>query len=137
MARTARRGRFLRQVCNILPVGMGIRFTDGVCSKRDQPGEDEEKDRRRGRAPRPSHATDHDRESARDHEALRVARATAVQLAKFDRSTSAAAKKFIKPIPYDELSREIDTFCELFEQPAVEAGLKKFVESTEPQPYLP
>src|SRR5947209_13801548 len=33
-------------------------------------------------------------------EALRVARATAAQLAKFDRSTSAAPKKFIKPIPY-------------------------------------
>ena len=66
-----------------------------------------------------------------------VARATAAQLAKFDRSTSAAAKKFIKPIPYDELRREIDIFCELFEQPAVEAGLKKFVESTDAQPYLP
>jgi enoyl-CoA hydratase len=70
-------------------------------------------------------------------EALRVARATAAQLAKFDRNTSAAAKKFIKPIPYDELSREIDLFCELFEQPVVEAGLKTFVESTDAQPYLP
>jgi len=70
-------------------------------------------------------------------EALRVARATAAQLAKFDRSTSAAAKKFIKPIPYDELRREIDLFCDLFSQPAVEAGLRKFVESTDAQPYLP
>jgi enoyl-CoA hydratase/carnithine racemase len=70
-------------------------------------------------------------------QALRVARATAAQFAKFDRSTSAAAKKFIKPIPYDELSREIDIFCELFERPAVEVGLKKFVESTDAQPYLP
>ena len=70
-------------------------------------------------------------------QALRVARATASQLAKFDRNSSAAAKKFIKPIPYDELSREIDIFCELFERPAVEAGLKKFVESTDAQPYLP
>jgi len=35
------------------------------------------------------------------------------------------------------LRREIDIFCELFSQPAVEAGLKKFVESTEAQPYLP
>jgi enoyl-CoA hydratase len=70
-------------------------------------------------------------------EALRIARATAAQLAKFDRNTSAAAKKFIKPIPYDELSREIDLFCELFDRPAVEAGLKKFVESTDAQPYLP
>jgi enoyl-CoA hydratase/carnithine racemase len=70
-------------------------------------------------------------------EALRVARATAVQLGKFDRATAAAAKKFIKPIPYDELRHEIDLFCELFALPAVQAGLKKFVESTDAQPYLP
>jgi enoyl-CoA hydratase len=70
-------------------------------------------------------------------EALRAARATAAQLKKFDRATAAAAKKFIKPIPYDELRREIDLFCELFAQPAVEAGLRKFVESTDAQPYLP
>jgi enoyl-CoA hydratase len=70
-------------------------------------------------------------------EALRVARATAAQVAKFDRRTSVAAKKFIKPIPYHELKQEIDIFCELFAQPAVEQGLRKFVESTEAQPYLP
>ncbi|HEX8816059.1 MAG TPA: enoyl-CoA hydratase/isomerase family protein [Terriglobales bacterium] len=70
-------------------------------------------------------------------EALRVARATATQLAKFDRRTAAAAKKFIKPIPHEELRREIDLFCDLFTQPAVEAGLKRFVENTTAQPYLP
>jgi enoyl-CoA hydratase len=70
-------------------------------------------------------------------EALNVARATAAQLKKFDRRTVIAAKQFIKPIPYEELQREIDIFCELFTQPAVEAGLKKFVESTEALPYLP
>jgi enoyl-CoA hydratase/carnithine racemase len=70
-------------------------------------------------------------------EALRAARATAAQLAKFDRGTAIAAKHFIKPIPHDELRREIDIFCDLFMQPAVEAGLKKFVESTDLQPYLP
>ena len=59
------------------------------------------------------------------------------QLGKFDRSTASAAKKFIKPIPVEELRQEIDIFCELFAQPAVEAGLGKFVESTEAQPYLP
>ena len=48
-----------------------------------------------------------------------------------------AAKKFSKPIPYEELRREIDIFCELFQRPAVAAGLKKFVESTGPMPYLP
>jgi enoyl-CoA hydratase len=70
-------------------------------------------------------------------EALRVARATAAQLGKFDRATAAAAKKFIKPIPLDELRMEIDLFCELFASPAVVAGLRKFVESTDAQPYLP
>jgi enoyl-CoA hydratase len=70
-------------------------------------------------------------------ESLKAARATAAQLKKFDRQTAAAAKKFIKPIPVEELRREIDLFCELFAQPAVEAGLRKFVESTEAQPYLP
>jgi enoyl-CoA hydratase/carnithine racemase len=70
-------------------------------------------------------------------EALRAARATAAQLGKFDRGTAAAAKKFIKPIPHEELRQEIDLFCELFARPAVQAGLKKFVESTDVQPYLP
>jgi len=70
-------------------------------------------------------------------ESLRVARATAAQLGKFDRRTAIAAKRFIKPIPYEELRKEIDVFCELFAQPAVEAGLRKFVESEEAQPYLP
>jgi enoyl-CoA hydratase/carnithine racemase len=70
-------------------------------------------------------------------ESLRVARATAVQLGKFDRRTAIAAKKFIKPIPYEELRKEIDVFCELFAQPAVEAGLRKFAESEDAQPYLP
>jgi enoyl-CoA hydratase len=70
-------------------------------------------------------------------EALRAARATAAQLGKFDRETAASAKRFIKPIPHEELRREIDIFCELFSRPAVAAGLKKFAESTEAQPYLP
>jgi enoyl-CoA hydratase len=70
-------------------------------------------------------------------EALRAARATAAQLGKFDRATAAAAKNFIKPIPLEELRREIDIFCELFARPAVEAGLRKFVESADAQPYLP
>jgi enoyl-CoA hydratase/carnithine racemase len=70
-------------------------------------------------------------------EALNAARATAAQLKKFDRRSAIAAKQFIKPIPYEELRREIDIFCELFTQPPVEQGLKKFVESTEALPYLP
>jgi enoyl-CoA hydratase/carnithine racemase len=74
---------------------------------------------------------------AAEGEALRIARATAGQITKFDAGARAAAKKFIKPIPYDELRREIDIFCELFTRPAVMAGLKKFVESTDAMPYLP
>ena len=74
---------------------------------------------------------------AAEGEALRLARATAAQIKKFDQAIATAAKKFIKPIPYDELRREIDLFCDLFTQPAVEAALKRFVESTEVQPYLP
>src|SRR6266852_461645 len=70
-------------------------------------------------------------------EALLAARGTAAQLAKFDRETASAAKKFIKAIPHDELRREIDVFCELFARPAVRDRLKKFVESTDAQPYLP
>ena len=70
-------------------------------------------------------------------EALRAARATAAQVGKFDRQTATAAKQFIKPVPHEELRREIDIFCELFSRPAVQAGLRKFVESTDAQPYLP
>jgi enoyl-CoA hydratase/carnithine racemase len=70
-------------------------------------------------------------------DALHVARSTAAQLKKFDRKTAIAAKKFIKPIPSDELRHEIDVFCELFSRPAVESALRKFVESKDALPYLP
>ena len=74
---------------------------------------------------------------AAEGEALRLARSTAAQVAKFDGATRAAAKRFIKPVPYEELRREIDIFCELFAQPAVMEGLRKFVESVDAMPYLP
>jgi enoyl-CoA hydratase/carnithine racemase len=74
---------------------------------------------------------------ASEGQALRIARATAAQVKKFDAVTRAAAKKFIKPIPHEELRREIDLFCELFARPAVMAALKKFVEDSRPMPYLP
>jgi len=70
-------------------------------------------------------------------EALRVARATAAQVGKFDRHTSVTTKQFIKPVPYNELRQEIEIFCSLFAQPAVEDALRRFVESTDRQPYLP
>jgi enoyl-CoA hydratase len=74
---------------------------------------------------------------AGEGEALRIARSTAGQITKFDAVSRAAAKKFIKPIPYEELRREIDLFCELCTRPAVMAALKKFVEDSGPMPYLP
>jgi enoyl-CoA hydratase/carnithine racemase len=74
---------------------------------------------------------------AGEGEALNVARSNAAQIKKFDAYTRAAAKKFLKQIPHEELRREIDLFCELFTRPAVMAALKKFVESTDSMPYLP
>ena len=74
---------------------------------------------------------------AAEGEALNVARSNAGQIKKFDAFTRAAAKKFLKPVPHEELRREIDLFCELFARPAVMAALKKFVESTDAMPYLP
>ena len=74
---------------------------------------------------------------AAEGEALRLARATASQAGKFDKQTAAAAKEFVKPIPYDELAREIDIFCDLYSRPAVAEGLRKFVENEGAQPYLP
>ncbi len=74
---------------------------------------------------------------AAEGDALRVARATAAQANKFDRDTAVSAKRFLKTIPRDELRQEIDIFCELFTRPAVEEGLRKFVESTDALPYLP
>ncbi|HEY0704924.1 MAG TPA: enoyl-CoA hydratase/isomerase family protein [Candidatus Acidoferrales bacterium] len=70
-------------------------------------------------------------------DALRIARSTAAQLKKFDRGTAIAAKTFIKPIPFDELRREIEIFCELFARPVVQEALRKFTESTDALPYLP
>ena len=51
-------------------------------------------------------------------------------------TTAAAAKNFIKPIPYEDLRREIDIFCELLRVP-LSRWPEKFVESTDAQPYLP
>jgi enoyl-CoA hydratase/carnithine racemase len=74
---------------------------------------------------------------AAEGEVLRVARATAAQAGKFDRTTSAVAKRFLKPIPHEELRKEIDLFCELLARPEVMEGLRKFVENTGAHPYLP
>src|SRR6266851_7861527 len=54
---------------------------------------------------------------AAEGEVLRAARSTAAQIAKFDAATRIAAKKFIKHVPYEEMRRAIDIFCELFARP--------------------
>ncbi len=68
---------------------------------------------------------------------VKVARFTAAQTGKFDPPTRARAKQFLKPIPHAEFREEIEIFCDLFTKPAVEAGLRRFVESTDAHPYLP
>lgn len=74
---------------------------------------------------------------AAEGEALRLARSTAAQTTKFDRATAAAAKRFIKPLPAEELHSEIDIFCDLFTRPAVMEALRRFVNNPGPHPYLP
>ena len=70
-------------------------------------------------------------------ESLRLARRAAGQIKKFDGQTRVAAKRFLKPVPEEELRREIEIFCDLFARPAVEEGLRRFVESSDALPYLP
>jgi enoyl-CoA hydratase len=69
--------------------------------------------------------------------ALQVARSMAQQVTKFDAETRVAAKKFIKPIPRAELSKEIELFCKLLNRPVVMESLRRFVESDEPMKHLP
>jgi enoyl-CoA hydratase len=69
--------------------------------------------------------------------ALQVARSMAQQVTKFDAETRAAAKKFLKPIPHQELRKEIDLFCKLFNRPVVMESLRRFVETDDPMKHLP
>jgi enoyl-CoA hydratase/carnithine racemase len=70
-------------------------------------------------------------------QALRTARGIVAQVSKLDQATVRTAKQFIKPIPEQELKQEIAIFCELFNRPLVESALRRFVESSDLQPYLP
>jgi enoyl-CoA hydratase/carnithine racemase len=70
-------------------------------------------------------------------ETLHVARSLASQIKELDGAALIVAKRFIKPIPYDQLNSEIEIFSELFGRPAVLEGLRKFIESTDVMPYLP
>jgi enoyl-CoA hydratase/carnithine racemase len=69
--------------------------------------------------------------------ALQVARSMAQQVTKFDAETRVAAKKFLKPIPFRELRKEIDLFCNLFNRPVVMESLRRFVETDDPMKHLP
>lgn len=69
--------------------------------------------------------------------ALQVARSMAQQVTKFDAETRAAAKRFIKPIPRAEMSKEIELFCKLFNRPVVMESLRRFVETDDPMKHLP
>lgn len=63
---------------------------------------------------------------------LEVARKVGEQAAKFDRATTAAAKRFAKPIPRAELRREKDLFIELMGSPVVEAASRSSSRATTP-----
>jgi enoyl-CoA hydratase len=69
--------------------------------------------------------------------ALEVARSMAQQITKFDAEARVAAKKFVKPIPYQELREEVELFCKLFNRPQVMESLRRFVESDDPMKHLP
>jgi len=70
-------------------------------------------------------------------EAPAVARALAVQAARFDRRTVAQGKRFAKPWPRRDLARERALFTRMFTSPVLEGALRDFVTSTDPMPYLP
>jgi len=69
--------------------------------------------------------------------ALQVARSMAQQVTKFDAETRVAAKRFLKPIPRQELRQEIELFCKLFSRPVVMESLRRFVETDDPMKHLP
>jgi len=70
-------------------------------------------------------------------EALEVARACAQQAALFLPSARRAAKRFIKPLPAEELAQEKTMFLSMFRDPAVKAALAEFASRTDPMPYQP
>lgn len=70
-------------------------------------------------------------------EGLRVARLTARQATKFDREAAMTCKRFMKPLPREELAQEREHFIRLATRPVLKLALKKFVESDDVRPYLP
>jgi enoyl-CoA hydratase/carnithine racemase len=70
-------------------------------------------------------------------EALTLARSLAEQASRFDGHTLREGKAFAKPIPYAELEREKDLFCDLVTRPTVFEALSDFVSRDDPYTYLP
>ena len=70
-------------------------------------------------------------------EGLRAAWATARQATKFDREAARTCKRFMKPLPAEELAAEKEHFIRLAQRPILKLALQKFVESDDPRPYLP
>src|SRR5258708_21506412 len=69
--------------------------------------------------------------------ALEVARSMAQQITKFDPEARIAAKKFIKPIPYQDLREEVDLFCKPSNPPPVIQILPPFPVPDHPMKHLP
>lgn len=69
--------------------------------------------------------------------AVTAARAVTQQVLKFDPHVVARAKRFAKPIPAERLRAEKELFLELFDRPAVQEALARFVARDDAQPYLP
>jgi enoyl-CoA hydratase/carnithine racemase len=70
-------------------------------------------------------------------EGLPTARGTARQCTKFDPDALRTCKRFMKPLPREQLAEEKEHFLRLANRPVLKAALKKFVESDDPRPYLP
>ena len=83
------------------------------------------------------------KELADDYSLGRITSATAIAQGSINSNylIDAAKGRFLLRIDEvkseNELKREIEIFCDLFTKPAVEAGLRKFVESKDALPYLP
>lgn len=70
-------------------------------------------------------------------EALGAARRLAEQAARFDAATTAAAKRFAKPVPRAALAHEKRVFLSLVGRPEVLEALDRFVSDSSVRPYLP
>lgn len=68
---------------------------------------------------------------------LEVARSTAQQAARLDRTARLTAKRFTKRLPREELARERAHFLHLFDRGEVERALRQFVARDDALPYLP